>query len=70
MNYDVEYINSDMEKVVDEYIHSERDRKIFKRKYVDGIGYERLAEEFDLSVTQVKRIVYKHEGIVFSKLKK
>ena len=61
----VEYANSKIEKIIDEYIHNERDRKILKRRHIDGIGYEPLAEEFDLSVTQIKRIIYKHENTVF-----
>ena len=54
-----EYTNSNIERLIDEYIHSERDRAIMKRRLIDGICFEPLAEEFDLSVSQVKRIVYK-----------
>ena len=53
------YTNSQIALLIDEYIHSERDRAILKRRLIDGICYEPLAEEFDLSVVQVKRIVYK-----------
>lgn len=60
-----EYANSHIEHLIDEYIHSERDRKILKRRFVDGICFEPLAEEFDLSVSQVKRIVYKSEQKLF-----
>ncbi len=63
----IEYTNSGMILLIDEYIHSERDRKILKRRLIDGITYEGLAEEFDLSVTQIKRIVYKGEDIIFKK---
>lgn len=63
----IEYTNSGVILLIDEYIHSERDRKILKRRLIDGITYEGLAEEFDLSVTQVKRIVYKGEDIIFKK---
>ena len=56
-----EYTNSEISTVIDERIHSERDRRILKRRYIDGICFEPLAEEFDLSVAQIKRIVYKHE---------
>lgn len=63
----IEYTNSGVSSLIDEYIHSERDRKILKRRLIDGITYEALAEEFDLSVTQVKRIVYKGEDIIFKK---
>lgn len=60
-----EYTNTDISKVIDEYIHSERDRAILKRRFCDGICYEPLAEEFDMSVAQVKRIVYKNEVKIF-----
>lgn len=63
----IEYTNSGMILLIDEYIHSERDRKILKRRLIDGLTYENLAEEFDLSVTQIKRIVYKGEDIIFKK---
>lgn len=59
-----EYRNSDLIAVIDEYVHSERDRKILKRRYIDGVCFEPLAEEFDLSVRQVKAIVYKHQKIL------
>lgn len=61
----IEYTNSQVEKVIDEYIHSERDRSILKRRLIDGICYEPLAEEFDLSVRQIKSIIYKCEDLVF-----
>lgn len=63
----IEYTNSGMILLIDEYIHSERDRKILKRRLIDGLTYENLAEEFDLSVTQIKRIVYKGEDTIFKK---
>lgn len=50
---------SEWENLIDEYIFKERDRAILKRRLLDGICYEPLAEEFDLSVQQVKTVVYK-----------
>ena len=50
---------SEWENLIDEWIFSERDRAMFKRNLLDGICYEPLAEEFDLSVQQVKTVVYK-----------
>lgn len=46
-------------RLIDEWIFSQRDRAILKRRLLDGIIYEDLAEEFNLSVRQVKTIVYK-----------
>lgn len=60
-----EYTNSQIGAVIDEYIHSERDRAIAKRRFIDGLCYEPLAEEFDMSVNQIRRIVYKTQDIVF-----
>ena len=57
---------TEIEHLIDEYVFNERDRKILKRRLLDGICYEPLAEEFDLSVRQVKNIVYKHEERIFS----
>ena len=56
-NYDLS--RSEWENLIDEYIFKERDRAILKRRLLDGICYEPLAEEFDLSVQQTKTIVYK-----------
>lgn len=60
-----EYTNTDISRVIDEYIHNERDRQILKRRYIDGRCYEPLAEEFDLSVAQIKRIIYQNENKIF-----
>ena len=56
---------SKIEFLIDEWIFSERDRMILKRRLLDGICFEPLAEEFDLSVRQVKKIVYKSQEKIF-----
>lgn len=50
---------SELSHLIDEWIYSERDRKILKRRLLDNITYEKLAEEFDLSPRQVNTIIYK-----------
>jgi len=56
---------------MDKFIHdayvSMTERTI--RRLIDGITYERLAEEFDLSTQQIKNIVYKCENLLFKKMK-
>ena len=64
----MEYTNSQIRELISEYIHSERDRDILKRRFIDGICYEPLAEEFDLSVRHTKNLVHKYENFIFSKL--
>jgi hypothetical protein len=53
------------ECLIDDWIFNERDRKILKRRLLDGICFEPLAEEFELSVRQVKAIVYKSQKRLF-----
>ena len=60
--------NSQLEHAINEWIHSERDRKILKRRLIDGICYEPLADEMDMSVRQIKNIVSKAEAKLFKHL--
>ena len=50
--------------LIDMWIFSERDRAILKRRIIDGICFEPLANEFGLSVTQTKTIVRKGLEII------
>lgn len=61
------YTNSQMRELIDEHIHSKRDREILKRRFIDGVHYEPLAEEYDMSRAQIVRIVKRGES-VFEKL--
>ena len=63
----MEYTNSRLHEIVGDYVHDERARRIMIRKYADNITLERIAEEEDLSVSQVKRIIKKHYYSVFCK---
>lgn len=53
---------------IENYIFSARDRAILKRRLIDGICFEPLAAEFDMSVRQIKGIVYKGQAKVFRHL--
>ena len=64
----MKYTNSQMRFLIDEHIHSERDRAILKRRLIDGVCFEPLAEEFDLSVRQTKNIIYKEQSDLFALL--
>lgn len=64
----MEYSNSRIREIIAEYVHSERDRRILERRLIDGITFERLAEEFDMSDRQVRRIVYKLQEQLFTYL--
>ena len=61
----IEYTNSQIAHIIDEVVHNKRDRDILKSRFIDGICYERLAEIYDMSVRQIKNIVYKQEKRLF-----
>lgn len=63
-----EYTNSEIGALIDEHIHNERDRRLLKRRLIDGVCYEPLAEEFDMSDRHIKRIIYKLQEQLFKHL--
>lgn len=61
--------NSRLVALIDEWIKNERNRAILKRRLIDGVCFEPLAEEFGLSVRQTKNIVYKSQDALFRHIK-
>ena len=57
-----EYTNSQMTELIAEHIHNKKYRDILLLRYIDGMTYERIAETVDMSVQQVKTIVYKAQN--------
>ena len=52
--YDYNYSYSEWEHIIDEHIFNETYRKILKRKLLDDVTFERLAEEMEMSVRGVQ----------------
>ena len=65
----IELSRSQWNSLIDEWIFNERDRKNLKRRLLDGIIYEDLADEFDMSVRQIKNIVQKQSNCLFKHIK-
>lgn len=66
--YDYNLSRREWEVLIDQWIFSERDRAILKRRLLDGITFEDLSAEFDLSVRQTKNIVYRLEELLFKRI--
>ena len=60
--------NFEIADAIDRSVRGERARQILKRRLIDEICYEPLAEEFDISVSQVKRILSKAQEQLFRHL--
>lgn len=61
----MEYTNSQIREIIAEHLHNERDRRIMEKRLIDGLTVERLSEEFDLSVSQMKRIIWRNSELIF-----
>lgn len=63
-----DYSRTELNEAIDEWILNEKHRAILKRRLLDGICFEPLAEEFDMSPRQIKTIVYKAQEKLFRHL--
>lgn len=59
-----DYKNSDISALIDEYVHSQRDRDILKDRFVNGLTFGELSDKYYLSERQIKRIVAKADKIL------
>lgn len=66
MNIPERYSNYLLRDIIDEFVHSERDRAILKRKYCDKKTINELAEEFTVSETTIKNVMYKWCDLIFT----
>jgi DNA-directed RNA polymerase specialized sigma24 family protein len=67
-----DYSRTEITEAIDEWIigrNAHRDREVLKARLIEGLTYEALAEKFDMSVAQIKRIVYKTSDKLFRHLK-
>lgn len=60
-----EYTNTEIQHIIDEWIHSKKDREILHLRLIDGLTIEELAERFDRSPRQMQRIINRLQTIVF-----
>ena len=52
--------NSSIIEAACEYVKGTQNREIILDRYIELLTFEKLAEKYDLSVSTVKRIVYKY----------
>ena len=65
-----EYTNSMIREIIGEHLHNLRDRNLMCDRLIDGMVREKLAEKYELSVSQVKRIISKNSDIIFRHVRK
>ena len=65
----IDLSRTEWENLIDEWIFNERDRQILKRRLLDGLTFEQLANEFNYSTQNIQRIIYKGTARLFKKIK-
>lgn len=65
----IDLSRTEWEALIDEWIFNERDRQILKRRLLDGLTFEQLANEFNYSTQNIQRIIYKGTARLFKKIK-
>lgn len=66
----INYTNSEISEVIEENIHSQRDRIILKKCFIDGLSHEKISEEINMSNRQVSNIISKYSVILIEYLRK
>lgn len=60
--------NSKLQSLIDDWITDETDRRILKRRLIDGLTFSQLSDEFHLCERQIKNRVYKAQEKLFKHL--
>ena len=60
------YSNAEMRQIIENWIHSEKHRRMLFLRLIDGLTLEEIAEEMQIDVSTVKRNLNRYENEVFS----
>lgn len=60
-----DYSNTEIMLLILDRIHNARNRQIMIDRFVHGLTFEKIAEEHDMSVRQIKNIVYRGQDKIF-----
>lgn len=66
-----DYSSTELNTAIDEWVvgaNAQRNRAILKSRLIDGLTFDALAELYDMSPRQIKRIVYKSQEVLFRHL--
>lgn len=56
--------NSEIEKLISENVHSDRDRGILRLRLIEGWTFERIAEEVGMSPRYIRTLVHRLAAIL------
>ena len=69
MKYCFDDIPNDVLRIeIDKWIKSERNRAILKRRLIDGLTFDELSNEFNLSLSRIIKICMNEQDRLFRKI--
>lgn len=60
-----DYSRTELTNAIDEWVLNQKHRDIMKSRLIDGMTFDALAELYEMSPRQIKRIVYQSEEVLF-----
>lgn len=64
----MEYTNSQIRDLIAEHIHNADDRKMLVLRLIDGMTFEQIGFETDMTTKTVRKRIHKGEEIIFRHL--
>ena len=64
MQHYITLTNSELDVLISEKIHSQRDREIMRMKLIDGFTAEKTAEIMQMSSVQIYRIIKRCKKLI------
>lgn len=64
----MEYTNSQIRDLIAEHIHNQADRKMLSLRLIDGMTFEEIGFEMQMTTKTVRLRIHKGEGILFKHL--
>ena len=64
----MEYTNSQIRDLIAEHIHNQDDRKMLSLRLIDGMTFEQIGFEMQMTTKTVRLRIRKGEGILFKHL--
>ena len=61
----MEYTNSQIRNLIAEYCHNSDDRKMLELRLIDGMSFEKIGFEMQMTTKTVRKRIHKQEEILF-----
>ena len=64
----MEYTNSKIRELIAEYCHNSEDRKMLELRLIDGMSFEKIGFEMQMTTKTVRKRIHRQEENLFKHL--